>query len=698
MRSLKSLFAPQSIAVIGASRREGTLGKMFLDAIVKMNYKGKIYPVNPKAEKINKIQCYPDIESVPETPDLAIILLPKEMVLTAVEQIAKKKIKNIVVISAGFKEVGADGMQREGELIELIRKHEIRMIGPNSMGLFNMDKQLSLNATFSPTTPLKGHVSFISQSGALGVAVLELSQKLGLGFSCFVSTGNKADIGDVDCLNFLKEDDNTKVIILYQEGIDNPIAFRNICMKIVPSKPVLALKAGRTKSGFKAASSHTGALASDDKITDAFLIQCGVLRCQTLQEILEAALVLNSQPLPEGKKVGVITNAGGPGILVSDALEIHGLELADLSDTTHRSLVKMLPPEAGLNNPVDMIASATHETYHDVAYLLEKDPGVDAILVIIVKPPVNTTPQMIITELKSLIDQSKKPFIFTIMAQENSESGHHFFRENNIPVFSYPESTARALGNMVRYSEIKKKFIKSKPINIDVKASSTGNISHLSAKNVLSMLKKYQLNVCDYKIVKSIDQATKYFESTGTIALKIANEEVVHKSDEGLVKLNLSSKGEVEEAFNHILLKSKSCLSQNVSPILLAQKMIPEGVELVLGAKRDPLFGPVIMFGIGGVFVELYKDVVFRVAPLDEISIEDMINELQGEKLLLGFRNFPIVDQKLLVKTIVNFSEMVINQPEIVEIDLNPIIWSREEKDFIVVDSRCTVCRAHSTL
>jgi acetyltransferase len=688
---LKRLFAPQSIAVIGASRREGTLGKMFLDAIVKMNYRGKIYPVNPKADKINHLTCYKDISNVPEIPDLAIILLPKDMVNKTVEKTAEKKIKNIVVISAGFKEMGEEGKNREAELLKLVRKHNMRMIGPNSMGLFNTHPDLSLNATFSPTTPIPGHVGFVSQSGALGVAVLELSQKMGLGFSSFVSTGNKADVGDVDCLRFLSDDQNTKAIILYQESIDDPPAFRNSCLDIVSKKPLLTLKAGRTKSGLKAASSHTGALSSDDILTDAFLKQCGIIRCQTLEELLDSALALTSQPLPAGKKVGVVTNAGGPGILFSDALEKHGLELATVSNDSRSALADILPPEAGYNNPIDMIASATHETYRDVCRILEKDPGIDSIVVIIVKPPVNTTPGMIISELKPLIDHSEKPFIFTLMAGENSDSGRDIFKAAKIPVFSYPEAAARALGNMVRYLKIKERVTRSTSLRSDIIDFQEGNSKQASLHDLIPMFSNYNLQMCDYALVTTNEEAKEFFTKSGPIALKIANEEIIHKSDEDLVKLNISTVNEVEDAFNEIVIKAKEILPKKTSPLILVQKMIPKGIELVLGAKQDPQFGFVIMFGLGGIWVELYKDVVFRIAPLDESTIKEMIEELQGNKILNGFRNFAPVDKNILVRTILNFSQLVIDHPEIVEIDLNPLIWSPKDNELIIVDSRCTI-------
>jgi acetyltransferase len=694
LSSLNSLFAPKSVAVVGASRRDGTLGKMFVDTLVGMNYKGRIYPINPKANEIDGLRCFPDIGSIPEIPDLAIVLLPKEMVFTAIEALAQKKVKNVVVISAGFKEVGEEGKKREEALINLIHKNDMRMVGPNSMGLFNTNPELSLNATFSPTSPIPGHVGFISQSGALGVAVLELSQKIGLGFSSFVSTGNKADIGDVDCLRFMSEDDNTKVIILYQESIDHPEKFRKLCKEIIPNKPVLSLKAGRTRSGLKAAQSHTGALASDDVITDAFMKQCGILRCETLQELLDSALAFTSQPLPAGKKVGVVTNAGGPGILVSDALEKYGLILASLSENTISALGKILPPEAGLNNPVDMIASATHKTYRDVCQILEKEPTVDSIIVIIVKPPVDTTPKKIISELNSIIDRSKKPFFFTLMAGEITEKGKELFKETSVPVFSYPESTACALGKMVRYIEIRDQFKQSRKKTGDIISNSqTGTKSKRQASidEIIPILEKYNLKVCDFVLVDKVEKAIDFHQKAGRIALKIANEEIIHKSDEGLVKLNLSSPKEIEDAFKEIKIKVSNILPLSVTPRFLVQEMVSEGIELVLGAKRDPLFGSVVMFGIGGVFIELYKDVVFRVTPLDESTIKLMIEELKGKNILEGFRNFPPINKKVLIETILNFSKLVSEHPEIVEIELNPIIWSSENDQPIIVDSRCTL-------
>lgn len=695
MNPLQTLFAPRSIAVIGASRREGTLGKMFLDAVVQMNYKGQIFPVNPKADNINGIQCYPDISALPVTPDLAIVLLPKEMVLDTIDQLNDGKIKNVIVVSAGFKEIGGDGQKREQELVGRIKKYGMRMIGPNSMGIFNTAPELSLNATFSPTQPIAGQVGFISQSGALGVAVLELSRDIGLGFSCFVSTGNKADIGDLDCLKYLAEDKNTKAIILYQEGIDNPAEFREACKKIVPYKPILTLKAGRTKSGHRAASSHTGALASNDIVTDAFFKQCGIIRCESLQELLDTARSITGKKLPESNRVAVITNAGGPGILASDALEKYGLQLAELSQKSIDRMAKILPTEAGLRNPIDMIASATHDIYKKTCQILDSDPNVDVLFVIIVKPPVDTTPQKIIGELGTIIDKSDKPFFLTVMARENEEDSIERFRDNHTPVFSFPESAARALGNIIRYKDTKELFTTEEPQAPDIlgKRISYKNQKQASFQYIIDLLKKYHIETCDYKLTTEIKKVLQFQKSHGRTVIKIANEEILHKSDLGLVKLNITTPEEAEQAFRNISEKALPHLKTGNKPSILIQQMISSGVELVLGANQDPIFGPVIMFGIGGVFVELYKDVVFRVCPLTETDARQMINELQGSKILDGFRHFPVVNKSTLVQAIMNFSKMIEENPEIIEMDLNPLIYTANINKPVVVDSRCTVVR-----
>jgi len=686
----EKLLAPRSIVIIGASRKEGSLGKMYLDAVLQFKYTGKIYIVNPKADQIEGIKCYPDINSLPETPELAIMLLPKDFVLEVTEQLAEKEIKNIVVISAGFKEVGGEGIERENKLLDIVKNNDMRMVGPNSMGLFNTVKGLSFNGTFSPTPPIPGHVGFISQSGALGVAVLELSMDRGLGFSVFVSTGNKTDISDVEILQYLSEDKNTKVAMLYQESINNPEMFREVCTSFVQQKPLIVLKAGRTKSGLKAASSHTGALASDDIVADTFLKQCGAIRCQSLDELMDTALAFENQPVPKGNKVAVITNAGGPGILASDALESNGLELAQLSEISIQKLKEFLPAEASVANPVDMIASANHETYKNACEILQADENVDAILLIIVKPPVNTTPLMIVENLESVIDSNSKPFYATVMARGTEEAGLEKFRELKIPVYNYPESASTAIGNVVQYNSIKKKI---RPYII-LKNKSLGEQKtkrQASFKEIVDLFQRYDLPVCDHIVTNEIDEALDFLGKSQNVAMKVANHEIIHKSDSGLVLLNINNQETIKLKFPNLLKNIKEYLSADISPKILVQKMVKGKIELVIGSRNDPQFGQVMMFGSGGTMVELFKDIAFRVLPIDKNEALEFIKEIKGYKLLTGFRDISAVNLNNLADILVKAGTMLVENPQILEMDLNPLIWSEGEEYPTIVDFRMTV-------
>ena len=690
--SLAKLFSPGSLAVIGASRREGSLGKMFLDAVTGMNFTGRIYPVNPKADKINNIKCYHDINSLPEVPDVAVILVGKDLVLPTVDMLAEKKVKNIVVISAGFRETGSDGQKRESALVEKVHSHGMRMIGPNSMGFFNTNPAVALNATFSPTLPVPGHVAFISQSGALGVAVLELSRQPGLGFSVFVSTGNKADVDDVDALQFAARDENTKVISLYMESVDRPQDFRREVAAIVPHKPVLVLKAGTTESGSRAASSHTGALASSDLITDAFLRQCGVIRCQTLQELLYSSLAFSLLPLPHGNRVAVVTNAGGPGILATDALENSGLTMPVFSELSLKKLRSILPEEAAINNPVDMIASATHETYRDVCTVVEQDTQTDAILVIIVKPPVNTTPRQILTELNPLIKRSGKPFLFVVMADQDDNFGSEAFAAAGVPVFPFPELAARALGNLARYKKIRDLDTEALPVKPARKTSLSGEPKHqVPFEQIAWLLGKYDIPMADFLITDNREEGFSFLKKYQKIAVKIANEDVIHKSDLGLVYLNITTPAELTAAFSDITEKVSKNPSQKIRVKYLLQQMIPGGLELILGSSIDPLFGPLLMFGIGGVNVEIYRDIVFKLLPLGKSDAGSMIDELKSNRIFDGFRGMPAINKSALAALIRNMARLITEHPQITEMDMNPLIWPSGYDHPVVVDCRMTV-------
>jgi len=697
MSRLEKILKPKSIAIIGASRKEGSLGKMFVEAILRMDYKGTIYPINPKADFINEIKVYPSLDALPEKPDMAVILLSYQYVLPTMEALGEAGIYDVVVISAGFKEVGGEGIAREKQLLEIGSKYNMNILGPNCMGIFNTNPKYSFNGTFSPTLPHPGNIAYISQSGALGVAVLELNAQSDLGFSVFVSTGNKADISDNDVLEFLLEDDNTKVVTMYLESIDQPHAFMHISRKLAARKPLLAVKAGRTEAGHKAASSHTGALANPEHIMDGFLKQCGIIRMDSLEELFDAARVLALQPLPKGKRVAVITNAGGPGILASDAIERSGMELASFAENTISRLKEILPAEAATANPVDMIASANEDTYKQALEIILADEQVDSVLLIVVKPPVNSTPKRIISALEELLSKTNKTVIPVLMANRDETFGLDELKKLKLPVFSYPESAVKALATMGRYQKTQNqlfshlnsktaKTIKSNPM------PPAANSQQAEIADIFRLLKDYDIPTAPYLVSTELDEILQLHKTVnGPIVLKTANAQIIHKSDEGMLKLNLNDEVSITTAFNDIISKVTSKLESGTKPLFLAQKQLDIEIELVLGGKRDQQFGAVLMVGFGGIFIEVLKDVVFRVAPVDEGQAVEMLNELTAQALLDGFRGQAAIKRDVFARTISRFSHLIYDHPELLEMDLNPLIWSEEAATAVVVDARATI-------
>lgn len=698
MSRLDRFLSPNSVCIVGASRKENSLGKAMLNIMQRMNYRGKIYPVNPKADIINDLDVYPTIESLPEIPDLAIVLLPFQLVAGSLEQLGRFGIRNIIIVSAGFREIGGEGIERENELIRIKEKYELNLLGPNCMGFFNTAPGSSFNGTFSPTVPNPGNIAFISQSGALGVGIMELAVDSDLGFSLFVSTGNKCDINDNDILDYLLTDPNTNVITMYLESIDQPEIFRNICRKIAAVKPILAVKSGRTESGLKAASSHTGALANPEYIVDGFLKQCGIIRKDNLKELFDSARVLTYQHLPKSSHIAVITNAGGPSTIASDSIENAGLELATLSKRTIRKLKRILPEEASIENPVDMIASADHNIYHDTLEIILDDDAVDAILLIIVRPPINTTPRKIGQSVEALIHNCAKPIIAVIMSRNDNESGFKEFKKLDLPVFKYPDAAVKAMATLWEYQKIQQRFRRSETIVGTRKMGQTlisgvgTNNEHVPLETLIDLLKSY--DICSAPAVISCDQQILInFQKTiqDSTVLKIANEQIIHKTENNLVILNINSEEELIQAVDELKRKAKSLLPASVKPLFVLQQQIKNGVELVLGGKRDSRFGPVIMVGIGGIFVEILKDISFKIAPVNAYEAKEMLSELRSQALLNGYRGQMPVDRDAFGYTIQQFSLLLAEHPEIKEMDLNPLIWSDSRNQAIAVDIRAKV-------
>jgi len=698
---LTPFFQPKSIAIVGASRKSGSLGQVFFEKLLHYGYSGTVYPVNPQTTEINGIRCYPSVETLPEIPDLAIILVRKDLAIEATKSCAKKGIKHIIMITAGFREVGGEGIKREKQLLKLIRKYKIRLIGPNCMGIINTDPAIRMNASFSPTEPYQGNVAFISQSGALGVAVLEMSKLLRLGFSVFVSEGNKADLVDHHFLQFLDTHEPTKVITMYLESIEESGQFRQIAQKLARRKPIIALKAGSSRSGASAAASHTGALASSDLATAALFEQSGIIRTRTLSQMFDLALAFSSQPLPAGNRVAVMTNAGGPAILATDAIERNGLMMAKLSEKTRQQLKNVLPEEASLNNPVDMIASANEQTYQHTLAALLKDSQVDAVMVIIVRPPINTTPLMIAEEFKELLhNKSNKPIFVVLMAEKDPDCGLPIFQELGLPIYDYPESAAYGIAKMIEYAEWKKKpASKVRKISIDkaslkyiFEAAAAENREFLKASEIVTLLSAYNFPVALGKLIQAPEEAIQFYKTgKNPVALKIESEDIIHKSDSGCVRINLKDAREIEQAFDDIMQKALKISHPEKISGMLVQEMVQGNAEIALGMNRDPNYGPLLMFGMGGIFVELYQDVCFRLAPITERDAREMIRNTRAYQLLKGFRGSKPIDLEVIVDSLTRLSQLSIDWPEIAELDLNPFIVAPQLKNCKIVDARIKI-------
>ena len=698
---LNTFFKPRSIAVIGASHKTGSLGRIFFDQLLNFGYKGDLYPVNPQASDIGGIKCYQTVELIPIVPELAVILVKKDLVSEVVEGCGKKGIKSIVVITAGFREIGGEGIKREKILLKVIKKYGMRLIGPNCMGIINSDPDIRMNASFSPTEPYSGNVGFISQSGALGVAVLEMSKIIRLGFSHFISEGNKADLKDNDFLEYLAAHNQTSVIMLYLESIEDTNRFRTITSKISRHKPLIVLKAGRSISGAKAASSHTGALSSPDRATEALFLQCGIIRAETITDMFNYALAFSNQPIPKGDKIAIITNAGGVGILATDALERYDLKIAQLSDKTKTLLRTFLPEEASVDNPVDMIASANEEAYRKTLATVLTDANVDAILVIIVHPPIDTTPEIIARGITGILSKrTEKPIFIVLMAETDELKGISIFQQSKLPVYTFPESAARSIAAMVKYQKwLKKPAGKIKKIRVDkaslvhiFEGAKADRRNFLHYEEITTLLKAYDFPLVEGKVTQSPQEAVQFYNHLKKpVALKIESDDIIHKSDSGCVRVNLENPQSITEAFNDIMNNALKISRPEKITGILVQEMIQGSTEVVLGMNRDPNYGPLIMFGMGGIFVEVFKDICFRLAPLSENDAWHMIKETQAYQILKGFRGSEAVDFTAIVSSLLKLSQLSMDWPQISELDMNPFMVAPQQNNCKIVDARIKI-------
>lgn len=696
--NLNAIVSPKSVAVIGASSRPDSVGMAVFRNILFSGYKGIVYPVNPKTKSILGVRAYPSILEIADDVDLAVVIVPNTMVSKVVSECGEKKVKGVVVITAGFKEIGEKGLKLERELVEVAKKYGISVIGPNCVGIINTDPEISLNATFArPFVPKAGNIAFVSQSGAFGVAALEYARKRDISLSKFISVGNKADVNENDLLLVLKDDEKTKVILFYLEDLVNPSEFMELAREISEKKPILVIKSGRTLAGAKAASSHTGALAGSDEIYNAFFMQAGVIRVDSLEELFDCGVTFSTQPPPRSNRVAIITNAGGPGIVATDAIVKGGALLASLEDKTKEKLSKVLPPTASLQNPVDIIGDAKEERYESaIKYVLE-DPSVDGA-VIICTPTVFTNLEAIARTIRDIVPRYGKPVTVSFMGTEDVEKATKILEEEGIPNYLFPEIAAKVMAKLCEYGWWIKRPLtgvkkyedvdKERARRIIEKAKNEGR-SFLPEPECYEILKAYGFPIPPLSFSKNFDECVKASEQIGfPLALKIVSPDILHKVDVEGVRLNIEDKEHLLKAYNEMMERVKSNRPEANIWGVLVQKMIKGGKETIIGMKRDNLFGPVIMFGLGGVYVEAMRDVSFRIAPLRELTAKKMIKEIKGFKILEGFRGEPPSDIESIEDCLTRLSQLVMDFPEIEELDINPLMVLQKGKGSLVVDAR----------
>lgn len=700
--SLTEFFTPNSVAVIGASTDPRKLGYSVLENLIEGGYaaQGEIYPINLTATEILGVPAFPTVQDVPGPIDLAVIVIPYPYVPDALRTCGEKGIPAVIVISAGFREAGREGLERELELIEIARQDGIRLIGPNCLGV--IDTYTPLNASFSAGTPPKGPMAFMSQSGALGTAVLDISLAGRLGLSKFVSLGNKADVDEIDLLNAWSDDPHTQVIMIYSEGMANGQEFIKTARQVTAIKPVVAIKSGVTQSGSRAVSSHTGSLAGSEQAYHAAFHQAGVLRAQSMQSLFDIALALGYQPLLQGDRIAIITNAGGPGILATDALERSGLSMARFENETISSLGQFLPDAASAANPVDVLGDARADRYQFALEIVVADPNVDGLLVVL-------TPQAM-TEIDATAEAvgrfSKsidKPIITSFMGEAQVESGIDLLGTFGVPNYPFPERAALAFKAMSDYQKVLNRptpeYVK---YDVDhhttlevlerVRAEDRHSIGDSEARQILTA---YGLQIPKSEIAATPDEAVDLAHQIGfPVVLKIASPDILHKTDIGGVKVGLESAEDVRDAFELMVYRAQRYLPQAHLWGCLVQQMVPAGgQEVLVGMNRDPQFGPLVTFGLGGIYVETLKDVTFRVAPISVQEAELMLSEIRAHALLDGVRGKPPLDKDAIVDALLRIAQLVQDFPEIVELDINPLMVYPQGQGAIAIDMRLVLSK-----
>ncbi|HUV78120.1 MAG TPA: acetate--CoA ligase family protein [Desulfobacterales bacterium] len=701
-KDIECIISPKSIAVVGATNRPGSVGLATFKNLLQAGYQGILYPVNPKSKSIQGVKAYPSLTDVPDNVDLAVIVVPAEIVPSVVKEAIQKQVKGCVVITAGFKEVGGQGAELEKQLQALVKENGTRLVGPNCLGVINTNQAVCMNASFARIMPKPGNIAFISQSGALCTAVLDVAAGRNIGFSKFVSFGNKADVNEIDLLRYLKDDPDTDVILMYIEDITDGREFIEVTRDITlnTGKPILAVKSGRSQEGARAAASHTGSLAGSDNTYDAIFLQGGIQRVEGVNELFNYAQAFSEQPLPKGNRVAIITNAGGPGIMATDAAIRHGLSLAVFSEATRARLLEHLPATASIRNPVDVIGDATHERYEAAIRDILMDDGVDGAIVIL-------TPQAMTDILETariiphVAKDIRKPILSAFMGLVDVSEGVRYLEEHGIPNYTFPEAAARAMASMVRFGDRmrsrgdRKREVRQfstdreKAAGIIKEKLGSQQTCYMPEDEATEILRCYEFPLLESRVVKDPSKLGPVIDELGfPVAMKIVSPDIIHKSDSGGVRLKIKSLEQARKAFEEIIGNVKTFKPDARVEGILVEQMAQSGLEVILGATRDPKFGPMCMFGLGGIFVEALKDVTFRLAPMSELSAENMIRSIKAYTVLKGIRGNPPADIEAIKDCILRLSQMVSDHPEIKELDINPLIVYPEGQGCAVADSR----------
>ncbi|PYT16405.1 MAG: hypothetical protein DMF51_04795 [Acidobacteria bacterium] len=675
-RSLSAILRPRSIAVVGASRHPQSIGREILHNLVRSGFTGPIFPVNPNAASVHSIKCYPSLRDIPDPVDLAVIVVPKEIVPRVVEDAIARQVRGLVVITAGFKEVGEEGERAERAIRDRIRPAGIRMVGPNCMGVINTDPEIRMNATFAATRPEPGSVGFMSQSGALGEVILAHAHDIGLGN---------------DLIEAWENDARVNVILMYLESFGNPARFLSIARRVTRVKPILAVKSGRTAAGARAAFSHTGALAGAGAAYDTLLDQAGVIRVESMSEMFTLATAFAHERLPKGNRIGILTNAGGPAIMATDACATLGLEVVELPAATQTALRRVLVPEASVRNPVDMVAAADATSYAAALGILKDDPGLDGLMVIFVSPIMINAVEV----ARAIIAAARGaglPILTCFMGKEQGKQGVEELRRAGVPVYLFPEEAARAMAGLDRYRRMRERpegTHRTFPVDQEaasavLRAVASAGRSVLLPEETERLLSAYGLPLAPSKMAADERQAAAAAAQIGfPVVLKGVAESLVHKTEAGAVRLDLRSAPEVEEACAAMrrALRRPDLRFQ-------VQAMVRGGRETILGIARDPILGAMLMFGLGGIFVEVMHDVVFRILPITDVEARDMVRGIKGHPLLEGARGGPKADEDFLVEALLRLGQMATEHPEIEQVDINPLLAGPDRASSFVVDAR----------